>query len=176
MRLNSDELVTLTDKVINKITMDLFIANQSDELDVYLKNIGYEEDMPTYNNFYDYRNAKILIVGDCQVGSDHIKAISKKLGINPKKIEIINDYEKMTNIDFSKLEYNSKYSDIIIGPNPHKTSGIGKYNSLISMIESNPERYPKLIKAISGQELKITKSSIEEALKKTQQYLSLIGY
>jgi len=36
------------------------------------------------------------------------------------------------------------------------------------MIESNPERYPKLIKAISGQELKITKSSIEEALKKTQ--------
>ena len=116
MRLNSDELVTLTDKVINKITMDLFIANQSDELDVYLKNIGYEEDMPTYNNFYDYRNAKILIVGDCQ------------------------------------------------------------YNSLISMIESNPERYPKLIKAISGQELKITKSSIEEALKKTQQYLSLIDY
>ena len=44
MRLNSDELVTLTDKVINKITMDLFIANQSDELDVYLKNIGYEEE------------------------------------------------------------------------------------------------------------------------------------
>ena len=105
-----------------------------------------------------------------------IKKIAKKCGIKADRIEVISEYEKLTNLNFEKYRYNTNYSDIIIGPAPHKVKGIGGYSSAISMMEHNPEEYPKLIRAeTDGGELKLTATSFEAALRQTQQYLGKIN-
>lgn len=68
------------------------------------------------------------------------------------------------------------YSDIIVGPTPHKAKGIGGYSSAISMMEHNPEEYPKLVKAeTTTRKLKLTVASFEAALRQTQQYLDNVN-
>lgn len=173
MRLNTMELGNLSQKLLARINHDLYMENQNDCVDIFLKKLGYNDFIEEKNAPYNTKNAKILIIGECQIKKEYIMAISKKLGILPKNIEIIDDYEKITNIDFSRFEYNDNYSDIIVGPCPHKARGIGDHSSFIRMIEHDPEKYPKLIRAMSGEELKITKKSIEIALKQTRQYLDL---
>ena len=41
------------------------------------------------------------------------------------------------------------------------------------MIENNQEEYPKVIRAMDSNELKLTKTSFREALKNTRVYLHL---
>lgn len=76
-----------------------------------------------------------------------MQKIAKRCGIKADRIEVISKCEKSTNLNFEKYRNNTNYSDIIIGLTPHKEKGIGRYSSAISMMENNPEEYPKLVKA-----------------------------
>ena len=66
----------------------------------------------------------------------------------PDRIEILDEYEKLTGFDVEKLRNSMKYSDILVCTVPHKMKNIGEYPDMISMIEHNQEEFPLLNKII----------------------------
>ena len=176
MALNSIELASLIEKVVSRITKEIEIANRNDDINSYLSSIRCEDLVERYNTYYDSRNAKILVVAGTEVNADDLRMTAKKNGINPNLLELRLDYNKNKHYDFSKLKNNSQYSDIIFGPVSHKVTRLGDYSNIIEMFNQNPEEYPKVIKASTGNDLKLTKTSFTDALKKTQRYQELYSY
>ena len=176
MVLSTTELNRVITYVYAKLSTELTIANRNNELEEYLSKIGCKDCIANHNTCYLAHSAKILVIGDMSIDDRSVKKIAKKCGIKPNRIEIINDYEKLTNLNFEKYRNNMNYSDIIVGPTPHKAKGIGGYSSVISRMEHNPEEYPKLIRAETATgKLKLTATSFEAALRQTQQYLDNIN-
>ncbi len=67
------------------------------------------------------------------------------------------DYEDAENFNFEDLQYNPNTRLILVGPIPHSTKG--KDSSIINKMK-NTDGYPKIIRMIAGNELKITKSNL----------------
>ena len=171
---NKMDLAEILEKIYQKIEKEINDADQNGTLNEVLKKYEFEEFIKTEEadgySFYDKNKAKILIIGDSKVGKDILVAIAKNLGIREKKLEFELDYEKLTNYNFEKLRYTYSYSDILIGPMPHKVLGIEGFSSFLAMVEKNQEEFPKTIRLQSANELKITKESFKEALIKTRLY------
>lgn len=110
---------------------------------------------------------KILIIGNLSVKKNIVEGICKDLKLNPKVIEYVS-YGDATNYNYRKLKNNNNYSDIIVGPIPHKGKYIENFSSIVTMLENN--EYPNTIRAIDSNELKLTKTSIRSALLKTTNY------
>lgn len=177
MALELSEYETLRDKVLERISRDLEQSNRTNELEGYLNKISCSDLLEEYNKYYDTRNARILIIGASMISEDDIKKAAKNLGINPKRLEFHLDYDKNKHFNIMELRNNTNYSDIIFGPNAHKMVGIEDNSSAIALIKNNAKDFPKLTLAVSNsetQELKITKSSIEQAFMKTQYYQDLV--
>lgn len=174
MLLNYCELEALQAKICTKIKEELSLANRLGELDDYLKKINCSNIVDEYNTQFNVRSAKIIVFGASRVDVDILKQCAKKNGIRPDRIDFKLDYDKNKHYDFSQLEYSLTYSDIIFGPNAHKSVGIGDYSSAIQLIKENSKNYPKLtIVESSNGELKITKTGFEKAIKNTQLYQEL---
>ena len=88
--------------------------------------------------------------------------IARKYGIKENRIEFELDYARLTNYNFSKLRNSMVYSDVLVGPMPHKVEGIEGFSSFLAMTEANPEEFPKIIKLESSNELKITKNTFRK--------------
>ncbi len=176
MALEANEYSTLQEKVIRKISAELSKANRINELEAYLKKIDCIDLLETYNQYFDTRNAKIIIIGDAKITKKDMEVIAKRNGIHPDRLEFHLDYEKNKHFDMRKLKHNFNYSDIIMGPVAHSVVGTEGYSSIVAMIEHNPSEFPKLNKAIANNELKITKASFEECIRNTQLYLMKNGY
>ena len=65
------------------------------------------------------------------------------------------------------------YSDVLVGPLPHRVEGIDGYSSFLAMVEANPEDFPKIIRLESANELKITKESFKNGLLNTRLFNDL---
>jgi hypothetical protein len=111
------------------------------------------------------QNQQILIIGDSSLKANVVYGIVKEFGINKDGIEVIGDYDKLTNFDVSKLQWSSKCKGIIIGPVPHKIKNIEGATSLVTKLKEEGFPYSVDARTESG-ELKITKSSLKSALKK----------
>ncbi len=64
-----------------------------------------------------------------------------------------------------KCKYAPLYRIILFGPTPHSGHDKGDSRSIIAEIKKS-DAYPRVERLISGQDLKITKSSFREALQK----------
>lgn len=159
------ELADILENIYQKISREITEAYFNDEIDIILEKYGLNNKI-SYS-YYDRNNAKILVVGDSAIGKDLLLRIAKKFGITEKQIELQLDYEKLTNYNFSKLQNSMTYSDVLVGPIPHKVGGLDNF---ISKAESNPEEYPKLIKLEGSNEYKITKNTFTKALLETRLY------
>lgn len=173
MVLNAVKLEDLYCRLAKQIKKDLYQANREQDIESYLEKIHYAEFIQGYNTYYDRKNAKCVVIGASMISIDDMHRILKKHGLEPRRFEFYLDYSKLTNIDINKFRDNPYYSDIIFGPNPHKIKGIDGYSSAISMIKNESDRFPKLIIAETGNEIKITKSSFTKAIENTQMYLDL---
>lgn len=110
-----------------------------------------------------YLNGKVIrFIGALRSSSikNKIQGISKKYGF---EVEIFDDYDKISNMDFSKMRYSNRISGIIAGPMPHKIKGIGDYSSGLEMLRSEPG-YPPVFECYAGDQLKITVTSLWRAL------------
>lgn len=177
MALEALEFDSLKSRVLERISIDLEQYNRTNELENYLRKISCDDLLEEYNKYYDTRNGKIIVIGASMISEDDIKKTAKKLGIHPKRLELHLDYDKNKHFNIMELRNNTNYSDIIFGPNAHKMVGIEDNSSAIALIKNYAKDFPKLILAISNsetQELKITKTSIEQALMKTQYYQDLV--
>ena len=171
VRLHPEELDTLINDILNKIQLDLIRGNAQDELDKVLAKYGlselYESVSPSCD-FYknNIRGTKILVLA-CELPNvDKWKLTAKKkFNIPQDRIEfqvIKNNY------DYGKLRNTSAYSDIIVGPIPHKGVGIGDNSSFLAEVENHREEYPKVHRMQDGNgTLMISQSAFEKCLANT---------
>lgn len=61
------------------------------------------------------------------------------------------------------MQYSPKYSAVLVGAMPHSVKDKGDFSSMITAMEKQ-EGYPLVIR-MGSNELKITKSNFEQALK-----------
>lgn len=127
----------------------------------------------TFTEVYDVdtwlpRKQKILVIGASQVDAKHLLGKLKNMTFNITKdqIEFMLDYDAVTNYADRIKPYGGKYAGIIVGPTPHSAAGNDGYASFISRLTREPG-YPPTVecKDRSGN-LKISKDSIGEAMKK----------
>lgn len=162
------QISRIAQKIIAKVRKELEIAQENDNLDELMEKygIGFEEEsMPV-----DSRKSKIIVFG-ALAGKlkDYIMA-AKKLGISQENLVFISDYDELKRYDTAKLEYSLEYSDIIYGPTPHKTIGMGDENSLLAKIKREPNKYPKLQVATANGVLKLSIQSFKNALTNTRYF------
>lgn len=108
---------------------------------------------------------KIIIFGDLAVSKNVVYGMAKKiLGLtNPKdRIDFVS-YEEATNYNSVTKE---RYTDMCMGPSPHKTKGNDKYSSFLQKVKCNSDEFPNYIEMKTNQKsskLKITKAALEYA-------------
>jgi len=159
--LNHDQL----NQLARKIEQDLIRYNSSERLDKFFEEFSKEKYLGDIEPRLEYTdNASILVIGGSKFNESNIKALAKECGINPKLVECILDYSKISRIDFGKYENNVNYKCICVGPIPHSVPGKENYESIISKMQSEPEKYPKvIILKDESNELKITKNNLRKA-------------
>lgn len=172
--LDSQKIQFLIDEIYSKIVEEVTLANRTspDELNKVLDKYGFTEKKQSYQ-YCNIRSSKIIVFGRTEIKQNILDAIAKNLGIHPERIDYIS-YDDTTNYDISNLEYSNKYSDILVGPVPHKAKNMGDYSSMIESIEANSECFPPLIRVTDEKgTLRISKTSFKTALSKTQLFKEL---
>ena len=118
-------------------------------------------------------HSKILVVGGDELGVNIMQGIAKTYGFEKKDFEFI-EYGKAK--DFTdRIRMNGKYSAVIFGACPHKTSAGSGYSSAIEkfkQIEGMP--YTTDARTQSG-ELKLTRESFRNALLGVYDYLKMVA-
>ena len=160
------QIASIKSKVFAKIGLEFNSAETDEDIEYLISKYGIHfEEEPMYVNTHQM---KILVFGSLAGNVNDYKLAAKKIGISEKNIVFENDYSKLGNYDISRLRHSSIYSDIIVGPNPHKTKGIDKYASFLSMLRSNPSEFPRCIEASANSKLKITISNFKDSLLETR--------
>jgi hypothetical protein len=172
--LTSDQLTDVLNILTDKIQTEIFQANAVGNVYEVFKRLGYEyliiDSVPSYS-YVDVRHSKILVIA-YHFDQDNLSMAAKKIGIDPSKIDFI---EYKSNFDFGKLRYSSKYSDVLVGPIPHKGVNIGDASSFLAACEKAPGEYPKTQRLEdSNGNLKVTKTSFVERLKSTKYFQEVI--
>ena len=112
-------------------------------------------------------NGRILVFSSRNVKVKDLLGVAKSLGVT-NEIEFY-DYEQSKTYPYSKLEYNTLINAVLLGAVPHSTSGTDGYSSLVVSLERKAEEgvlYARVIRLSANNELKLTKESFREALKK----------
>lgn len=161
-------LAEILEKAYSKIAKEITDAYYNDEIDYILEKYDLKDEI--FYSYYDFNNAKILVVGNSMISKDVMISIAKKYGIKENRLEFELDYDRLHNYNFGNLRNNMSYSDILVGPLPYKVKGIENYSSFLVMAEANPEEFPKIIRLEGSNELKITKQSFLDGLLKTRLY------
>lgn len=168
MRYTHKQKSAILQKIIDKISKEIFHAREDSEIDAIMNKYGVtleESAMPINKN-----TSTILVLGALKGRKSDYQMTARKLNIPENNIEFVDDYSKMHSFNAEQLRYSDRYSDIIIGPTPHSIKNKGDFSSIIAMIENNPKEYPKLLKAIANNTLKITTSNFKELLQQTRYY------
>ena len=165
------ELTLILEKVYQKLVKEITEASYENKIDEVLKKYDLQDEIEY--SYYDIKNSKILIIGDSLVDKNDLINIARKYGIKENRIEFELDYNKLTNYNFGKLRNSMNYSDVLVGPIPHKVGGIEGYSSFLAMTDDMPEEYPKIIRLESSNELKITRQSFINGLLNSRLYNDL---
>ena len=169
MSLTIEELSELEDKILteipDKITAALTKLNRSGGLEEFLTILGMVDLLDKQQEFYSYKEGKIVVIGGTEVKEEVLLSIAKKLGIDKSRFEFCLDYKQIQKYDFRKMQYTPQYRIILFGPSPHSGHGKGDSGSILAEVEKSPA-YPRVERLISGNELKITKSNFRDMLKR----------
>lgn len=173
--LDDISLTKLKQIVIAQLMSEIDLADEDGKLEEFLQKHEIVVERSDYLPV-DTRRHSIIVLGALAGRENDYKMAAKKMGINPDNIIFESDYTKLKNFDAGKLEDSQYYSDIIYGPNPHMQVNIEGFNSLLSMINANPARFPRVIEARTSSldsRLKITISGFKNCLLKTRYYESI---
>lgn len=168
---NSIDLIELSEKIYQKVLKEVTVAYSENKIDEILSKYGLTDEMDY--PCYDISNGKILVVGDSRVSKSDLIGIAKQYGIKESRIDFQLDYTRLHNYDFGNLRNSMTYSDVLVGPLPHKVEGIDGFSSFLAMVDSNPSEFPMVTRLESSNELKITKESFKNGLLKTRLYSDL---
>lgn len=167
MALSIIELSDLEDELMaripDEITAILSKLNRTGELEEFIEMMGMSDLLQGEDDFYSYKDGKIIVVGGTEVKEEVLLSVAKKLGLDKSRFEFCLDYESIQKYDFKKMQYAPQYRVVLFGPSPHSGRGKGDSESIIAELESS-KAYPKVVRMRSGSELKITKSNFKETL------------
>ncbi|MFW6047274.1 MAG: hypothetical protein ACOCP4_05770 [Candidatus Woesearchaeota archaeon] len=149
------------------------IKEEIERLEALLKHKENRETDNLNTTQYDYSDLQVLILGSAHVNDNVILGVLEDEGFNKKNIELQTDYKKLTNFNIKNLQYSEKYAFILIGAIPHKIKNLGKYSSVIELL-NNEEGFPLFVNLETyskGKNLKITKSSLRKGIKEAKSRL-----
>lgn len=165
MVLTYEEMNTLVDNVIDKIRIMLFDQNREGKISQYLTNIGCSEFLKQQTKYNEsFKTGIIVVIGNVSTKQKDLIGIAKSLGISKERLEFV-DYQESVRYQLSKLQYQSKYRVILVGPMPHSTNGKENCSSAIANMEKQ-DGYPRVIRLENGNELKITKTNFKLQLER----------
>ena len=168
MRLGSEEFQSFMQEALNRIQLDIIHGNADSELEKVAEKYSLldllNEEIPSCD-FYqtNRRRAKILVLAIQFSNVDDWKRLAKKkYHIPSDRIDFV---EIKPNYDYGHLAYSNAYSDIIVGPVPHKGVGIDDNSSFLAAVECHPERYPKVHRMVDANgTLTLSQSAFEKRL------------
>lgn len=146
-------------------------ANRMDELETLLAILGMSDLLKDNSESKQPEIGKIVVLGDTRVPIPKLKCVIKKAGYDVGLFEFHTDYKRLQHFDFGKLRGSMGYIAIFAGPMPHSTPGAERACSFIDRVEQNLIDYPALFRLGKPGELKITKNSFEEGLKRFEHFL-----
>ena len=159
-------------EILNKVSARLTFADD-DLLDELMEQFGVY-----MNEEYQYvntRQMKVLVLGALAGKVNDYKLAAKKMSVPEYNIEFESDYEKLHGFDTELLRNSAVYSDVIVGPIPHKMTNTDGYSNAIVQMQDDPTNYPRVIKASANNTLKISINSFKDALSKTRYMQALNG-
>lgn len=166
MPLGYDELEIIINDVQEKVRRDIVEANRVGMLEFVLDKYGMELNLPMPAPL-DRRGDTILVLGALSISKDDLSNLFRKFKIKQKTFEFV-EYDDVTNFNFSKLIENHKYTDIFVGPLPHKAMNIGNASSAIEYLLESDEIPAKIsILRDNNGELKISKRTFKKALEES---------
>ena len=133
-------------------------------------------DILTVENFLT-RRQKILVIGGSETKEKHLRGKLKSMGFDFAKdqLEFELEYDNVKDYASRIKRWSGKYAGIIVGPCPHKAKDIDGYSSFIEQLKSE-EGYPHVEEARDkAGALKISNTSIGEAMMKMAVYLCSIA-
>ena len=167
MALSIIELSDLEEKIIKRlseeITAILSKLNRTERLEEWLDMMNMSDLLQSKDEFYSYRDGKIVVVGGTEVKEDVLLSVAKKLGLDKSRFEFCLDYEQIQKYDLRKMQYAPQYRVVLLGPSPHSGRGKGESGSIIAELERS-KAYPRVIRMQGSNELKITKSNFKDTL------------
>lgn len=169
MALSSVELSELQDQIVNRLPDEILAIlvklNRTGRLKEWLDMMNMSDLLQGEDEFYSYKQGKIVVIGGTKVREDVLLGVAKKLGIEKSRFEFCLDYNQIQKYDFKKMQYAPQYRVILFGPSPHSGRGKRESGSIIAELEHS-NAYPRVIRMqVHNDELKITKSNFEETLK-----------
>lgn len=155
--------------ILNDFSRQAFVAFYNHQAEKFLAchSITYAVVDDYFASLRD--DARVLVIGDASTSKNDLLKAAKQIGFDPGRLEFRIGYYELRESDVRKLRYSNAYSDIILGPLPHSIALKGDYSSLAARMEQE-EGYPNVVRATANRELKISKSSFAEALKKTKMF------
>ena len=167
MALSIIELSDLEDefmaRIPGEITAVLSKLNRTGRLEEFFEMLGMSDLLQEEDDFYSYKDGKIIVVGGTEVKEKVLLGVAKELGLDKNRFEFCLDYEAIQKYDFKKMQYAPQYRVVLFGPSPHSGRGKCDNGSIIAELESS-KAYPRVVRMQSGSELKITKSNFKETL------------
>lgn len=146
-------------------------ANRMGDLEALLEGLGMSDLLGDDDKPGALETGKIIVLGASQVPVDKLRKTASVCGFDPARFEFHTDYERLKHFDFGKIRGSMGYIAIFAGPMPHKTPGAAEASSFIARVENNRDDYPKLFKLGKPNELKITKNSFKEGLKRLEAFI-----
>lgn len=161
MRLDTEQLA----EVMRLVTDAVEDANRKGCIFNLLHSWGLDYAFDEVCGVDDYNPmGQILVIGGLDCREEILLGVAKKEGYEKKRFMFL-DYEQAKRFNYDQLQYSSRYSLIMIGPTPHKTTGTSESRSLVAELESPGKGYPRAERLWTGNELKITKNNFSLKLK-----------
>lgn len=142
------------------------IENQQADFAKIVDELGKMNASTKSKNVEIFDGKKILVLGDLAITKASIMEVAKcDFDVKSSQLELSSDYKDNKHFDINRLKNSTQYYGIIIGPNPHKMTGVGDNSSIVKTLK-NSNNYPPFTEArTKSGVLKITKESFRKALR-----------
>lgn len=175
-RLDDPIFSKLKNEAIEEFVEKFTIANAIGNLGEFLENCKLKRTSSSYQDITEAEEERVankpqyvLIAGDNAIHQkEEIYRRFEKYGIPRDEVNLdYIGYKKFKNkhsIENIFAYKHDKFKVILIGETPHKAKGIEDFSSLITCMESDRLKYPKVERLEANQKLKYTHEALERKL------------
>lgn len=162
----TDDPTQLMQDVVEFVKNQFSLAQRTDTVKEFLESIHYPlNDLIEASKKHKVAG-KVLVIGESPLSKRDLQGLVDASRLSMYEFEYELNYEDILKFKFiPKLRKPSKYCAVLVGPMNHNQKGVGKYSSMISRMEAETDKFPRIVRIKdSNNKLKITKSGFDDAL------------